>query len=71
MNDKRKNRYNEQTCSLQLSDSLSLWAYWIWQTVHSTSARYHHPDSCPPNEVAGPYMAFGRQCQMKLMMTGS
>ena len=30
---------NEQTCSLQLSDSVSLWAYWVWQTVHSISAR--------------------------------
>ena len=28
---------NEQTYSLQLSDSVSLWAYWVWQTVHSTS----------------------------------
>ncbi len=33
---------NEQTFSLQLSDSVSLWAYchyWAWQTVHSTAGR--------------------------------
>ena len=34
---------NEQTCSLQLSDSVSLSAHWVWQTVHSTYARYQHP----------------------------
>ncbi len=30
---------NEQTCSLQLSDSVSLWAYWVWQTIQRSSAR--------------------------------
>ncbi len=27
---------NEQTCSLQLSDSVSLWTYWVLQTVQCT-----------------------------------
>ena len=30
---------NEQTYSLQVSDSVSLWAYWVWQTVHSIPVR--------------------------------
>ncbi len=30
---------NEQTCSLQLSDSVFQWAYRVWQTGHRTSAR--------------------------------
>ena len=25
---------NEQTCSLQLSDSVYLWASWVWQAIH-------------------------------------
>ncbi len=29
---------NEQTCSLQLSDSVFLWAYLVWQTAHGTKA---------------------------------
>ena len=29
---------NEQTCSLQLSDSVYLW-YWNWQTVHRMFVR--------------------------------
>ena len=36
----RQNIKNEQTCSvIQLSDSVSLWAYLVWQTVRSFSAR--------------------------------
>ncbi len=31
--------YNEQTCSLQLSDSVYLWACLFWQAVHGTFAR--------------------------------
>ena len=30
---------NEQTCSLQLSDSVSLWTYWVWYIVYSISSR--------------------------------
>ncbi len=34
---------NEQTFSLQLSDSVYSRAFWVWQVVHRTSARNELP----------------------------